>query len=294
MARRDGARAHAGELERHDLFAQQRHQPADRPDEARAALAGPVHGLREVDAEGSVRAALRPGCRGCAALHLLAESVVLALGRRSPRARSSGVTPCLRAKPATACAGADFGGPRTRSSVSGWRSGRPSARSTRRRGVASRLTDSCGISELLEQQAQVFERGRDHPIGNFLGADFEQERQAHCATSARPFRCWSTHACATPTASLRTRWITPTRSVTLMAPRAVQRIKQVRALQHLVVGGQQRESASCRALSDRRAAAGAPPRPRAGRTASTAWRRRPFRSCRPNTAVRPCSARRRR
>ncbi len=54
------------------------------------------------------------------------------------RSSSSGLMPCLRAKPATACAGADLAGPRTRSSVSACRSGRPSARSTSRRGVASR------------------------------------------------------------------------------------------------------------------------------------------------------------
>ena len=41
------ARAHARQFERDDLVAQQRHDPADRPDEARAALAGPVHRLRE-------------------------------------------------------------------------------------------------------------------------------------------------------------------------------------------------------------------------------------------------------
>src|ERR1035438_6562498 len=54
--------------------------------------------------------------------------------------------PCLRANPATACGGAAFGGPSTRSTASGCRAGRPSARSTRRRGVASRRTESWGIS----------------------------------------------------------------------------------------------------------------------------------------------------
>ena len=51
-------------------------------------------------------------------------------------------------------------------------------------GVASSVTDLVRDVELFEQQAQVFERAGDHPIGNLLGADFEQEGKAHCATSA--------------------------------------------------------------------------------------------------------------
>jgi hypothetical protein len=37
--------------------------------------------------------------------------------------------------------------------------------------------------ELFKQKTQVLERARNHPIGNLLDADFEQERQAHAATS---------------------------------------------------------------------------------------------------------------
>ncbi len=70
----------------------------------------------------------------------------------------------------------------------------------------------------------------NHPIGDFLGADFEQEGETHWATSAVTACCWSAQAAATATAILRTRWITPTRSVTLMAPRASRVLKR---LEHL-------------------------------------------------------------
>ena len=43
--------------------------------------------------------------------------------------------------------------------------------------------------ELLEQQAQVRQRPRNHPVGDLFGADFEQERDAHCATSAAERAC---------------------------------------------------------------------------------------------------------
>ena len=36
-----------------------------------------------------------------------------------------------------------------------------------------------GDFQLLKGEAQVFERRGNHPIGDFLGADFEQEGEAH-------------------------------------------------------------------------------------------------------------------
>ena len=130
--------------------------------------------------------------------------------------------PCLRAKPATACAGADFAGPMHALFAIGLPLRQPVGaqhQAPRRRIERHRLVRNL---ELLEQQPQIFERARNHPIGNLFGADFEQERQAHCGHLRRRDACccWSAQACATPTASLRTRWMTPTRSVTLMAPRA--------------------------------------------------------------------------
>ena len=51
MAAGQGAGADAGQFEGNDVFAQQGDDPADGTDEARAALAGPVHGLGEVQSE---------------------------------------------------------------------------------------------------------------------------------------------------------------------------------------------------------------------------------------------------
>ena len=81
MAARERAGAHAGDFERHDLFAQQRHHPADGPDEARAALAGPIHGLGEVDAEDDAGQRLRQNVLGGAPRNLPDEAVIFALGR---------------------------------------------------------------------------------------------------------------------------------------------------------------------------------------------------------------------
>ena len=46
-----------------------------------------------------------------------------------------------------------------------------------------------GDLQLFEKQPQVFERRRDHPIGNLFGADFEQEGEAHWATSCAMVLC---------------------------------------------------------------------------------------------------------
>ena len=67
MAAGQRAGAHAGQFERDDLVAQQRDDPADGPDEARAALAGPVHGLRKVDLQDHARQGFGENVHGGAA-----------------------------------------------------------------------------------------------------------------------------------------------------------------------------------------------------------------------------------
>ena len=81
VSRRQIPRAHAADLERHHLVAQQRHQPADGADEPRAALARPVHRLGEVDSQNDAGQRRRQNIFGCASRHLFVEDVVLALGR---------------------------------------------------------------------------------------------------------------------------------------------------------------------------------------------------------------------
>ena len=51
MAAGQGAGAHAGQFEGNDVVAEEGDDPADGTDEARTALAGPVHGLGKVQAE---------------------------------------------------------------------------------------------------------------------------------------------------------------------------------------------------------------------------------------------------
>jgi hypothetical protein len=44
-------------------------------------------------------------------------------------------------------------------------------------------------AEFLKQEAQILQRPWNHPIGNFLSADFEQERETHWATSTATGAC---------------------------------------------------------------------------------------------------------
>ena len=80
MAAGQRAGAHAGEFEGDDGLRQQGDDPADGTDEARTALAGPVHGLGEVEAEDDAGEGFGQDVVGVAARHLLQIGVVLALG----------------------------------------------------------------------------------------------------------------------------------------------------------------------------------------------------------------------
>src|SRR5579864_869489 len=75
------------------------------------------------------------------------------------------------------------------------------------------------IEKYLKCVLQMIQGRDDHPVGNFFGADFEKEGEAHAASS-----CFI-HIAATPSASFRTRLMTPARSVTLIAPRESSRLK---------------------------------------------------------------------
>ena len=80
-------------------------------------------------------------------------------------------------------------------------------------------------SDLIEPTISVH-RGRvvkgtgEHPVGDLFGSDLEQKVQAHAMVS-----CCNVQIRAVPTAKSRTRLMTPTRSVTEMAPRASRRLK---------------------------------------------------------------------
>ena len=136
MAARFVAGLHVGDFERNDFIAEQRHNPADGPDEARAAFAGPVHGLRERRFQnecGSASARISVAARPA----VLRSSCIFRLCRRRGFPVRRGSTPCFLAKPATAASGADLAGPRRVLRNRAARAIRPSARTTRRRGVAS-------------------------------------------------------------------------------------------------------------------------------------------------------------
>ena len=247
MAARDAARLHAGDFERHHFVAQQRHHPADRTDEARAALPPAqyiVFGHWSFRIRSGSASARMSEARTCPSSSWLQPGIrPLACdgdrGRSSVDAHLLGeARPPRLARPTSAA-------PVTSSSRIRLPFGKPSARSTSRRGVASVQRDParparCPSSSVWNMVLQVASARADHPIGNLFGADLEQEGQRSC----RHLRadCCAFQICATPTASLRTRAMTPTRSVTLIAPRESSRLNSVRALQHLVVGGQRREA----------------------------------------------------
>src|ERR1035438_4107592 len=80
MAAGERATAHAGQFEGDDVIAEEGDHPADGADKARTALAGPVHGLGEVDAEDDAGEGFGEDVDDVAARHLLEVGVVLALG----------------------------------------------------------------------------------------------------------------------------------------------------------------------------------------------------------------------
>ena len=236
MAERDPARADAGHFERNHLPAEQPNQPANRPDEAQARLAGPAHRLRPVDLLNHLGQSRRENFRCVPAGDLLQAGHILAFGGTFNPQVFDGDTHlpgesggCARRLPFLE--GGALGRPHQQlfgvrlavGDVDETR-GQPAGRGVHR----EQLTLQPVFGEhSFQQLAQVVQRGLDHPIGYLFNADFEQEVQPHHATSPAAGACWSTHACATPTAILRTRPMTPTRSVTLMAPRESRRLKRL-------------------------------------------------------------------
>src|SRR5204863_8782511 len=80
MSGGQSAGAHTGQLERDDLFTKQSDDPANRANKPRAALAGPIHGLREIQLEDDAGQAVREDVTREAAGDFLCENVILALG----------------------------------------------------------------------------------------------------------------------------------------------------------------------------------------------------------------------
>ena len=146
----------------------------------------PVHGLGKTDLQNDAAERLRQDIERGAARHGSDERVVIALGRGFHRERF------WRYAMLAGEAGHGF-----RRGRFGWTQSAFLAvglacrqafgaqhQASRRRVQRDRIV---GNLQLLELQPQAFESRRNHPIGNFFGADFEQEgkrSQAHCATSA--------------------------------------------------------------------------------------------------------------
>ena len=84
-------------------------------------------------------------------------------------------------------------------------------------GADGRVAQLVRFQQVADGAAEILQSARQHPVGDFFGANFEEEVHAAC----------STHASATPTACFRMRPITPTRSVTLIAPRASSVLKRL-------------------------------------------------------------------
>src|SRR5581483_9499121 len=94
-----------------------------------------------------------------------------------------------------------------------------------RRRLCNESRSSEGTKRRLKFAAKIFERGLDHPIRDLFRSDFKKKIR-HQAAASSEGNCCSHQACATPTANLRTRLMMPTRSVTLMAPRASSRLNR--------------------------------------------------------------------
>ncbi len=227
VAAAEVAGLHARQLKRHHPFAEQRDDPANGPDETGAAPAGPIHRLGEVELEDQAGQLGGQDVDGCAARGFLLVGEVLALGCLGDL-QGGGLD-------------AEFPGETRRGALAGglWRAGNQLhliglarrevhgfEHQTARRGfkhlhLAGKLVV---LQQRFEQLAQLLQGGLDHPVGDLFGADFKQERQRLHAAASR-LDC-ATQVWATPTASLRTRAMTPTRSVTLIAPRESSRLNR--------------------------------------------------------------------
>ena len=231
MAAAQRAGLHVGDSELDDLVAQQRDDPADGTNERELALAGPVHGLRPGQLGDDGRQRVGEQLARVATGHRAMQRVVFALGRGlhcegfhgdvvAPRKALSRTWPRLLRRShddlfAVFLPFGQFGAQH-----------QPARRTIQ---TDRACLEAVLVEELLEQPVEIGQRRLDHPMRNLFDAQLEQERKcvAHCATStgaALSKACCSIHAVATPTASLRTRPMTPTRSVTLIAPRASSRL----------------------------------------------------------------------
>ena len=225
-----GAGLNAGEFEFDDLIAEQAGDPADGPDEAGAVLAGPVHGFRPGDFRDQRGEGGGEDVAGFAAGDGAAEGVVFALGGGFDGELVEGDAVFAGETGGGAFAGG-FRRAHDKFVAVGLADGEGGGAEDEAAGGAVELEVRCFEAVFIEDGAEeAFEVGEgrgDHPVGDLFDADFEEEgaEVAHAATPARRICCWSTQAVATPTASLRTRAMTPTRSVTLMAPRASRRLK---------------------------------------------------------------------
>src|SRR5579872_6080933 len=176
------ARAHSREFELDHFGAEQRHDPADRPDEPRPALSGPIYGLRKVNFQDDLRQRFRQDLPHRTTCSLFGVAVILALRSRLQRerfhlnalffreARDGGFRRRLR-RPHHQLFG--IGLPLDK------RVGlqhQPPRRSIH----AHRGSRKSGLGErLLKQRAQILERARNHPVRNLFSADFEKKRKAH-------------------------------------------------------------------------------------------------------------------
>ena len=288
----------------------------------------PAHRLRPGQAPRIARPARRRSRSAVGRARLLAarRSRTGPCRSRAPRPRRATSRPAARRKPSIACSGAPTRGPLRSSRTSGWRSGRPSTTSARRRGVtkaSARCSVSCALSSPSHDQAlQILGGARLHARRDLLGEQLEQQfRHRGSAPHPEPLRSGEGGARSSspsrerggpPRSGGRVRASPPPQPLTAarqpglaagLGQRAhaadvggalgdaddaagVQQVEEVAGLDALVVGRQHQR------LSAAPAAPGTPPRRR--RSGGTAVRCRRARSCRPSLRARSAGRRRRR
>src|SRR4051812_19639306 len=111
--------------------------------------------------------------------------------------------------------------------------------SRRREGFHTRrFGNSLTAKQLLDALLEFIPGRIQHARGNPFNADLQQQpsHQAFTATlcysTVNSADCWSAYAFAIPTANARMRAITPTRSVTEIAPRASKMLKRCEHFRH--------------------------------------------------------------
>ena len=163
-------------------------------------------------------------------------------------ARSSGLTPCLRANPATACAGADFARAHDALLAIGLALGQPfgAQHQAARRGIQAH--GFVRNVRAFRTAARRFSSALGIIQSGISSVPISSRKGRLIAPPPQAADCWSAQACATPTAIFAHALNHADALGDADRAARIERIKEVGTFQHVVVSGQQRKALLLRRL----------------------------------------------